>query len=244
MSQQPWQQPPGAPAQPQQQHAQQQPVGTAQQQAPTAIPSLSGAQVGNQQGRPLPSGYDYVVEIVQVLVKNTYYGLRFIVEFTVAESTNPAVRPGDAYSWSRPFDDQYGHGPNEIKGWICMLIEKLVPDSSPGTQWDDGYTAYVAGEQQPARGVAWLCKVWDKPKRNPSPGTSPVIAIVDWSIWDGQHLPVGPQPQAAAPAAPPAAPALPPAPAGAPPAGPPAAPAGAPPGWPAGLPFPPQGSGQ
>lgn len=249
MTQQPvWPQQPAQPQAPP-------PVPPQQHQAPAAIPSLADANVGSPQGRPLPSGYDYVVSITHVIVKNTYYGLRFITEFDVLESANPAVRAGEHYSWAKPFDDQYGHGPDEIKGWLCALIEHLVPGSTPGTQWDDQFTVWVSGETQPATGTRWRCRTWDKPKRNPSPGTSPVIAKVDWSVWDGQSLatavgkqPVVPvaAPRVPIPGTPPAgtdapAPTPAPAPAPAPVAAPGPAPA-APPGWPPGMPLPPQGS--
>jgi len=183
-----------------------------------------------------------VVEITKVDAKQTYYGLRFIVEFNVLESTNPNVRPGEPYSWAKPFQDQYGHGPNEIKGWLCQLIEHLVPDSSPGTQWDDRFLAWVVdATHQPAAGTKWHCRVWDKSKRNPTPGTSPVISIVDWLIWDGQSLQATAAPVAAS------VPAwmAPDRPAGLntgeppPVAQPSAQPVQAPPGYPPGLPLPP-----
>lgn len=259
-----YQQPPAAPVY-------QQPPAAPQYQQPPAAGggrrSLANARVGNGNGRKLPPG-DYVVDVNTARVFNSkhYNNDFFIVEFTIAESSNPAVGIGDGgFSWSRPFEDKYGHGPNDIKGWICTIIEHLQPGSNPGAQWDDGYVAWVAEEEgqaghpQPARGLRLHVNVWDKPHRNdPSKSTS----IHDWRVMQpGESLGLSP----AAMAAPMAAPAamgqlpqmpgqmpLPPQPpVGAPPMPQPAPaapvdrappqtglPPSAPPGWPPNVPWP------
>lgn len=220
------------------------------------MPSLANAKVGNNTGRKLPDG-EHVIDVqdVRIYASQQYRTDFFIVEFVVVETTSSAVEVGGLYSWSRPFTDQYGHGPNDIKEWICFAVEKAVPGSNPATQWDDGFIAWIAPDEPavtPVRGMRLHVGVWSKGTKS---GHS--IAVHDWQVLEPgasrglapaqSSAPTMPQPTPApafgvpampqTPAQPqaPAAPSIPVA----PPATPqPQVASQPPPGWPASMPWP------
>lgn len=148
--------------------------------------SLAGVRAGNTNGRYLPVG-EYVLEVNRCLVTTSMDGRGdyFVVEFTVIESDNAAVMVGDnTYSWARAFEDQYGYGKRDIKGWLCDLVETKLPGSNPREQWDDGFVGWAAQEgdaatnhPQPARGSRWRVSAFDKPNKRKAGSTT----IMSWS---------------------------------------------------------------
>lgn len=188
----------------QQQQAQQQQAPAPaypQQQAPSlaqpvqrgGLPSLKTAKVGNANGKNLPAG-EHVLEIERVKIVKGFKqrgALFFVVEFgpVIESDTLPVGAKG--FSWVKPFEDEYGYGPNDIKGFICSIVESKVPGSNPSVNWDDNFIAWIAEEDgqvnhpQPARGVRLHCSAWEKPKQK-SAGN---VTICDWRvIGEGEEL--------------------------------------------------------
>lgn len=209
--------------------------------------SLKDVPAGNNMGRYLPSGeYDYAVDIQTVKFFQGQKGETFIVEFTVVESSNPLVPLGATYSWVKnvnPAADQFGYGRRDVKGWICTVIEAKSPGSDPSTNWDDGFIAWIAANDdepqhpQPARGTRMHIHTWEKVKgrTREEKARGETITMCDWRAMDeGEALGIVPQPPAA-PAAVPTTPAV----FAAPPVPAPQLPAQAPTGWPTSLPWPP-----
>ena len=144
------------------------------------IPSLAGAKAGNTNGRWFDPG-QYVVDVCEVKIVNTFKGLFFIVVCTVVETTNPGFKPGDEVSWAKTLDpakDQYGYSRNDVKGWICAAIDTLHPGADAARNWDDAFTAFVADEQRnPCRGIRFFVNAFEKRTKG---GNPPTITIVDW----------------------------------------------------------------
>jgi hypothetical protein len=94
----------------------------------------------------LPVGtYRLAITGSKIFLHNVDRMPRFAVEFVVLESSNPEVRVGDAsYSWVESYHDQYGYGPNAIKGYVCSILRKKDPSiGDPAVNWQDSYTDRV-----------------------------------------------------------------------------------------------------
>lgn len=216
--------------------------------------SLGTAEVGNASGRPLPEGR-HVIDVVEVKLKKTHYGEKFIVAFDAVESSNTATEIGGRYSWTSTYDQRYPeYFFNDVKGFLVPALRQLR-NVDARQQWQTEYLTWAIATPSPIVGTRWSCIREDKKSQN-SDNVKPVAK--EWTILEpgtvlglgraGGVVTVAP---AAAPAVPPP-PAVPLPPVGLPPLPPmppsaPAAPAGAPPkppGWDAtGLPWPPPGMG-
>lgn len=202
------------------------------------IPSLNNAPVGSNSGRKLPVG-QHVVDIKRNRIhKSRKDGkLYFIVEFDVVESDNPSVAIGSEYSWSKPFVDEFGYGPAEIKEYVCFCVDALHPGTNAGVNWQDGFLAFLASEPDqanhpnPGKGLRFGMSVWEESKKTKA-GT---FTKQRWEPM-AKGASMGLEAVAPAPAPAPAAERtspfeLPTTPAA-------AASSGPPPGWPANIPYP------
>jgi hypothetical protein len=217
------------------------PAATAQDLAA----ALGSAKDGNADGRKLPAG-SHVVEVGAVMIKDTFYGKKFILEYVARESSNPETEIGGQYSWAINTDKQdRGHNArlNDIRGWCNRVIEARRPGSNPTGAWNPHYLtdildglakgmlfAVTTSTEMTESGNQWIKHShW----RALSPGESSGIG----SAPPPPPSTPAPPPAAAIPSPPPPPGMLPPLPSAPPPPPPPPSSA-APPGWPAGVPFP------
>lgn len=158
-------------------------------------PSLNDARVGSTQGRYLPLG-NFAVEIKRVkVIENHTKDQFFIVEFVVLESDTTEVKIGDVYSFTKPFEDKWGHGPAEIKGWIVQVMDHLYKVDA-ANNWQDTYTDHLAAagdtdnaHPQPAKGLRMHVYTWPKPRKDPAEQrTKGSITKHDWRVMEPNEV--------------------------------------------------------
>lgn len=153
----------------------------------STVPSMNESQAGNSAGRYLPDG-NYVFHVTEFKAINGFKGTTSILNFAIAESDNPAVAVGGEWSWAKRFDGpgdpSKGMQRNEIKGFVCQLVDHMQPGTNASQRWTepnpngqgtlgDTLAAWAYQSPSPAVGTVWFVSVWTKPqKKDPSKGTS------------------------------------------------------------------------
>ncbi len=155
---------------------------------------LGSARAGNHQGRQLPAATS-LVEVTEVRAGPTYYGDKFFVEFVALESTNGEVEIGGIYSKSMNFEDKYGHGMNDIRGWLCLAVEKRLGQNARVT-WDPRFLHWSIAADQPCKKMKFRVDTWERAPTKPGGNA---IMIHEWQSVPDETTTLGLTRQAHAP---------------------------------------------
>lgn len=162
---------------------------------------LGSAKAGNNHGRSLPIG-THLVEVTEVRAGPTHYGDKFFVEYIALESSNPEVEIGGVYSKGYNFEDKYGHGPNDIRGWLCIAVDHKLQQNGR-INWDPRFLDWATNAAQPCKGMVLRVDTWE---RQPTKPGGNVIMIHEWQAMPNGTRSIGitrAAPAVSMPAAPP-----------------------------------------
>ena len=123
---------------------------------------------------------EHIVKIDSVTVKDTYYGIKFFVEFEIIESSNPGLRAGQTFSFGRDAgpvtskteEAKKARSHRDIREWVTLAVTAKLGR----TKYESSDLDWAISASQPCRGLTM--RVHTKTVQ----GKNGPFVVFDWSL--------------------------------------------------------------